>query len=99
MRESSLNACGPLEYSQSNSKWGFFDKCVTQKFFDEDPGKGSLTLYRDKNNHVIEDIYGNSNSYQCHCMDITGELMTFCVGGPRYFENNLPLENSPLWTE
>ena len=24
--------------------------------------------------------------------------MTFCVGGPRYFENNLPLENSPLWT-
>ena len=23
--------------------------------------------------------------------------MTFSVGGPRHFENNLPLENSPLW--
>ena len=31
-------------------------------------------------------------------MDISGELMTFCVGRPRYFENNLLLENSPLWT-
>ena len=27
-------------------------------------------------------------------MGISGELMTFCVGGPRCFENNVCLENS-----
>ena len=27
-------------------------------------------------------------------MYISGELMTFYVGGPRYFENNVCLENS-----
>ena len=27
-------------------------------------------------------------------MGISGELMTFCVGGPRYLENNVCLENS-----
>ena len=47
----------------------------------------------------MEDIYRNGNSYQSHCMDISGELMTFCVGGPRFFENNVLLENSSLWTE
>ena len=46
---------------------------------------------------IRKDVYENPNGYQTHCMDISGELMTFCVGGPRYFENNLPLENSPLW--
>ena len=25
--------CGPLEYSLPNSKWGFFNECVTQRFF------------------------------------------------------------------
>ena len=96
---SSLNAYGPIEYSLPNSKWGFFDECVTQKFFDTNPGQASLISYRDENNNVMGDIYSNANSYQCHCMDISGELMTFCIGGPRYFENNLPLENSPLWME
>ena len=51
----------------------------------------------DNDDQVTDDIYGNANRYQCHCMDVSGELMTFCVGGPRYFKNNLPLENSPLW--
>ena len=96
---SSLNACGPIEYSLPNSRWGFFDECVTQKFSDTDLGQASLISYRDENNNIMGDIYSNASSYQCHCMDISGELMTFCVGGPRYFENNLPLENSPLWTE
>ena len=45
-------------------------------------------------NQVIDDVYGDPNSYQANCMDISGELMTFCVGGPRYFENNVCLEHS-----
>ena len=96
---STLNAFGPSEYSLPNSQWGFFDECVTQKFFHRNPDNGMLITYRNENNQLVEDIYSNVNSYQCHCMDISGELMTFSVGGPRHFENNLPLENSPLWTE
>ena len=99
MQLTSMNACGLIEYSPPNSRWGFFDECVTQRSFDDDPGKhGPFVRYRNYNNEILEDIYGNANSFQCHCMDISGELMTFCVGGPRYFENNLPLGNSPLWT-
>ena len=94
----SLNAFDPLEYSLPNSKWGFFDECITQKFFDRNLDNGRLITYGNENNQLVEDIYGNVNSYQCHCMDISGELMTFSVGGSRHFENNLPLENSPLWT-
>ena len=30
-------------------------------------------------------------------MDLSKELMTFSVGGPRFFENNMLLENSPSW--
>ena len=82
-----------------NSILGFFDTCVTLKFYLRDPSEGSLIKYRNENNVLMEDIYGNSNSYQSHCMDMLGELMTFCVGGPRFFENNVLLENSPLWTE
>ena len=90
--------CGPLEYSLPNSKWGFFDECVTQRFFDRDLPSGTLIQYCDENNQVLEvDIYAHENSYQCHCIDISGELMTFSIGGPRHFDNNLPLENSPLW--
>ena len=89
--------CRPLEYSLPNSKCGFFNECVTQRFFDRDPDAGKLIQCHDENNQVLEvDIYTHENSYQCHCIDISGELMTFSVGGPRHFENNLPLENSPL---
>ena len=47
---------------------------------------------------IIEDAYGNLNGYQSQCTSISGELMTFCIGGLRYFQNNTLLENSPLWT-
>ena len=46
---------------------------------------------------TIPDAYMNTNSYQSHCMDLSKELMTFAIGGPRFFENNTLLENSPLW--
>ena len=88
---SSFNA--GFDYSMPNSRNGFFDACVTQKFYDRDPSIGILMVYCNENNQIIDDIYGNANSYQCHCMDISGELMTFCIGGPRYFEYNLPLES------
>ena len=95
----STKACGPIEYSPPNSRWGFFDECVTQRFSDNDPGKhGCFMRYRNDNNEILKDIYDNASSFQCHCMDISGKLMTFCVGRPRYFENNLLLENSRLWT-
>ena len=53
-----------------------------------------MIRHRNEQNQVIDDVYGDPNSYQANCMDISGELMTFCVGGPRYFENNVCLENS-----
>ena len=65
------SSCGPFEYSLPNSKWGFFDECVTQRFFDRDPDAGTLTQYHDENNQVLEvDIYTHTNSHQCHCIDI-----------------------------
>ena len=72
----------------------FFYACVTQKFYSVDPSPGYLICNRNAQNQVIDDVYGDPNSYQANCMDISRELMTFCVGGPRYFENNVCLENS-----
>ena len=53
-----------------------------------------MIRHRNEQNQVIDDVYGDPNSYHANCMDISGELKTFCVGGPRYFENNVCLENS-----
>ena len=56
-------------------------------------------MYRNaEDNAIVEDVYGDLNEYRTQCASISGELMTFCVGGPRYFQNNGLLENSPLWT-
>ena len=79
-------------------KMVFFYSCVVQKFYTRDLCPSTLTLYRDADDMIIEDVYGNLNGYQSQCTSISGELMTFCVGGPRYFQNNTLLENSPLWT-
>ena len=67
----------------------FFDECVSQKFYLKDHSDGLLIRYRDDVNNVIEDANGNANGYQSHVMDISGELTTFCTGGPRFFENNV----------
>ena len=50
----SSSSCGPLEYSFPNSKWGFFNECVTQRFFDRDPDAGTLIQYGDENNQAFE---------------------------------------------
>ena len=88
-----------IEYALPNSRLGFFDECVNQKFYMRDPCDNTLIKYRDENNVILEDVYGNTNGHQSHVMDISGELTMFCMGGPRSFENNVTLENSPLWSE
>ena len=93
----SLKCVGPLEYSLPNSRWGFFDECVTQKFYDRDLSESTLIVDRDENDDIMFDIYQDVDSYLSRCMDRSNELMTFSVGGPRFFENNVLLKNSPLW--
>ena len=78
---------GPLEYSLPNSWIVFFNSCVTQKFHVNDPCPSSTRTYFDGPDK-IGDVYSNANSYQSHVIDISKELMTFSVGGPRFFENN-----------
>ena len=92
--------CGPIELSLCNSRLSFFNECVTQRFFSVDPFKNSTTVHNDPtNNTPILDAYSNLNSYQSHCMDLSKELMTLAVGGPRFFENNTLFENSSLWAD
>ena len=84
---------GPLECSLPNSRIGFFYSCVTEKLHVNDPCPSSTRTYFDGHDE-IGDVYSNANSYQSHMMDISKELMTFSIGGPRFFENNTLLENS-----
>ena len=87
-----------FDYIEPNTRNGFFDSCVVQKFYTRDLCPSMLTLYRNDDNTIMEDVYGNLNGYESQCASVSGELMTFCIGGPRYFQNNTLLENSPLWT-
>ena len=90
--------CGPIELSLPNSRISFFNECLTQRFFSIDLCQNSTTVHIDPTNNMpIQDTYSNPNSYQSHCMDLSKELMTFAVGGPRFFQNNTLLENSSLW--
>ena len=90
--------CGPIELSLPNSRLSFFDKSVTQRFFSVDLCKNSTTVHISPTDGTpVPDAYSNLNSYQSHCIDLSKELMTFAVGGPRFFENNTLIENSLLW--
>ena len=62
-----------------------------------DPSPQTLTVYTDNQGVAIEDVYSNANGFEAQCVSISGELHTFSVGGPRYFQNNTLLENSPSW--
>ena len=88
------SSCSNFDFSIPNCQNGFFDACVTLKFYSVDPSHRYLIHHWNAQNQVIDDVYGDLSSYQANCMHISGELMTFCVGGPRYFENNVCLENS-----
>ena len=82
---------------EPNTRNGFFDSCVIQRFFPADPSPQSLTVYADNQGVAIGDVYSNANSFESQCASISGELHTFCIGGPRYFQNNTLLESSPSW--
>ena len=62
-----------------------------------DPSPQTLVVYTDNQGVAIEDVYSNANSFESQCASISGELHTFCIGGPWYFQNNTLLENSPSW--
>ena len=61
------------------------------------PSPQSLTVYAKNQGVAIGDVYSNANSFESQCASISGELHTFCIGGPQYFQNNTLLENSPSW--
>ena len=62
-----------------------FDKCVMQKFHASNLCMNSTMEHADDVG-TIPDTYMNTNSYQSHCMDLSKELMTFAIGGPRFFK-------------
>ena len=70
---------GCIELALPNSKIGFFDECVMQKFHKDNPDSH---LFFDL---VLEDIYNEVNSSDNSVMLALGELMTFSVGGPQIF--------------
>ena len=84
---------GPIELSLPNSRIGFFDKCVTQRVYSKNPDPDT---YRYHNLNVIEP-YDEGNSYVGHMMALSEELVTFSVGGPRFFENNTVAESFDEW--
>ena len=88
------------DHVEPNTRNGFFFILASfSVFFIADPSPSTLTVYRNaEDNANVEDVYGDLNGYRTKCASISGELMTFFVGGPRYFQNNGLLENSPLWT-
>ena len=51
---SSFKAC--FDYSMPNSRNVFFYACVTQKFYDRDPSIGTLMVYCNENNQIIDYI-------------------------------------------
>ena len=69
----------------------FFYECVTQKFHEGNPDSG---LFFDLE---LQDIYDEPSSYENSIMSASGELMTFSVGGPRFFENNTVMEIFSEW--
>ena len=83
------------DYIKPNTGNGVFDSCVIQQFFPVDPSPQSLTVYANNQGVAIGDVYSNANSFESRCASISGELHTFCIGGPWYFQNNTLLENSP----
>ena len=83
-----------FDYIEPNTHNGFFDSCVIQQFFPVDPSPQSSTVYADNQGMAIGDVYSNANSFESQCASISGELHTFCIGGPWYFQNNTLLENS-----
>ena len=46
-----------VDYSVPNTRNGFFDACVTQKFYDINPSEGIFIVYWNGEDQIIEDVY------------------------------------------
>ena len=73
---------GPTELSLPNSKIGLFDECVIQRFHDENPDTTEARFHKPS----LDDVYDFENSYANRQMELSKELITFSVVGPRFFK-------------
>ena len=71
----------------------FFDECAVQRVHDENPDSERFVL-----NEALNEPYNDIASYVGRMMRSSGELMTFLVGGSRFFKNNAIIECSNEWT-
>ena len=83
---------GPKEYALPNSKTGFFYECVTQKFYECNLDKNLFVEDDDVEEDEMLEPFDVSGSYMGRMMELSSELTSFLIGGPRLFENNAIVE-------
>ena len=74
-----------IEYALPNSRVGFFNECLIQKFEDTD-----------HINYETSDYL--RDTYDIKLMRMSGECVSFCVGGPRFFGNATIVETFEHWS-
>ena len=83
--------CSGHEVLLANNKSSFFDECIVQHFHSMTVNAANLRLP----SVTFRDIYDLTNNewnpvtYQHSQMNMSGELMTFAVGGPRFSRNGV----------
>ena len=83
--------CSGCEVLLANNKSSFFDECIVQHFHSTTVNAANLCLP----SVTFRDIYDLTNdewnpvTYQHSQMNMSGELMTFAVGGPRFSHNGV----------
>ena len=84
--------CSGREVLLANNKSLFFDECIVQHFHSTTVNAANLRL---PSAVAFRDIYDLTNdawnpvTYQHSQMNMSGELMTFAVGGPRFSRNGV----------
>ena len=78
-----------FEYALPNSKDGFFDKSIIQRFHGGTP---------DICHHYHTEDYAH-NMYDNKMMVYSEECMSFSVNGPRFFDNPIIVETFNQWSE
>ena len=76
-----------IEYALPNSRSSFFDNCVVQKF--------EAVSEIHSHYHTTDYIH---DTYEYKMMQHSCECMSFCVGGPRYFEAPTIVETVDQWS-
>ena len=75
-----------IEYALPNSRSSFFDNSVVQKF--------EAVSKIHSHYHTTDYIH---DTYEYKMMQHSGECLSFCVGGPRYFEAPTIVETFDQW--